>query len=107
MDVVTFKERIEQLSSYLAVMPDFRGFNTPLTNAKIQTIVENAVPQDWRISQIKTGRGAEMELNESVEYFRSLESIEAPRAPPHIGKSGAKKSSATSHSGGFASSNSN
>ena len=76
MTVAAFMIRLRQLSAYLPVMPNWRGFNRALTTDELQTILETAVPVKWQEAYVLSGQSHTMTLVQTVDYFRRLEAKE-------------------------------
>ena len=77
LTVAQFVARLKLLNSYLPFMPTLNaGDNDTLNEAELQIILEHAVPGSWRHQLVVSGRYKDMDFNDVVAYFKTLENLE-------------------------------
>ena len=76
MTVDDFMSRMYQFNTYLPVMPVYRGFNAPLSDEELLTVLESAMPHYWYQVYIQSGMAAQYQLHDAVDYFKRLEAQE-------------------------------
>ena len=76
MKVDTFFSRIQEVSKYLPIMPDYRNANRALTEDEEHGVLEHAVPEIWQARYLRTGRATTMSLPETLDFFRQEERLQ-------------------------------
>jgi hypothetical protein len=96
LTVSEFVKRLKKINKYITYCP---GATAALTNEDLITVLEQAVPQAWRVDLMKRSDYATMTLAQVESYFKLLENVkETP--PRHSGNDRRSGLSAPSVRGG-------